>query len=136
MNISRIPTSICKQLQKLKAKFQSVDTTTKQSSSSTSSSTSSSNSTNLTVPEGYYLVEFFGTHDFGWLKQDSTLPMTSDGSLAEFGGKLGATLLIIFAKITITIIIIILTVIIIIITIIIIMIIFIIIIIIIIIIVT
>ena len=44
---------------------------------------------NLTVPEGYYLVEFFGTHDFGWLKQDATLPMTSDGSLSEFGGKLG-----------------------------------------------
>ena len=93
MNTSRIPTSICKQLQKLKAKFQPIDSVTKQSSTSTSSSIP--NSTNLTVPEGYYLVEFFGTHDFGWLKQDSTLPMTSDGSLAEFGGKLGEILLII-----------------------------------------
>jgi hypothetical protein len=43
----------------------------------------------LTVPEGYMLVEFFGTHDFGWLREDSTVPMTLDEILTVPGGIIG-----------------------------------------------
>lgn len=78
-NLSRIPPIISKQLMKMKAKFVSNEvkypTTTL---------------TLLTVPEGYMLVEFFGTHDFGWLKEDATIPMTDDGVLTVPGGEIGA----------------------------------------------
>ena len=77
VNVSRIPSSICKQLLKLKAKFQTTETKQQVNPSS------------LVIPEGYYLVEFFGTHDFGWLKQEATMPMTSDGLLSDPTGKLG-----------------------------------------------
>ena len=77
VNVSRIPSSICKQLLKLKAKFQTSETKQQVNPSS------------LVIPEGYYLVEFFGTHDFGWLKQEATMPMTSDGLLSDPTGKLG-----------------------------------------------
>jgi hypothetical protein len=36
------------------------------------------------------LVEFFGTHDFGWLREDSTVPMTFDGILTVPDGTIGA----------------------------------------------
>ena len=43
----------------------------------------------LTVPEGYILVEFFGSHDFGWLKEGTVHPMTYDGKLPFEDGKIG-----------------------------------------------
>jgi hypothetical protein len=41
------------------------------------------------VPDGYALVEFFGTHDFGWVKQDTMIPMLLNGSFGGQGGKIG-----------------------------------------------
>eukprot|EP01038_Epipyxis_sp_PR26KG_P007828 gene7828-10633_t len=29
---------------------------------------------NLTCPEGYLLIEFFGAHDFGWIKAETAIP--------------------------------------------------------------
>ena len=83
-NISRIPSTICKQLIKLKAKFQSQEA-------------KAGTSNLLTVPDGYALVEFFGTHDFGWVKQDTMMPMLFDGSLPCHGGKIGTVLCILLA---------------------------------------
>jgi len=36
------------------------------------------------IPEGYLLLEYFGEHDFGWVKAESVTPMytytpTADG---------------------------------------------------------
>ena len=84
-NISRIPPTICKQLIKLKAKFQSNETKSQSYQAGTPNL--------LTVPDGYALVEFFGTHDFGWVKQDTMIPMHIGGYLPGLGGKIGTTLL-------------------------------------------
>jgi hypothetical protein len=84
-NISRIPSTICKQLFKLKAKFQTSTADTRNFPSHSGSGTSSL----LTVPDGYALVEFFGTHDFGWVKQDTMIPMLLNGSFGGQGGKIG-----------------------------------------------
>ena len=46
----------------------------------------------LTIPEGYMLVEFFGTHDFGWLREESTVPMTLDDILTVPDGTIGTVL--------------------------------------------
>jgi hypothetical protein len=46
----------------------------------------------LTIPEGYMLVEFFGTHDFGWLREESTIPMTIDDILTVPDGTIGTVL--------------------------------------------
>ena len=83
-NISRIPSTICKQLIKLKAKFQSNETKSQSHQAGTPNL--------LTVPDGYALVEFFGTHDFGWVKQDTMIPMHIGGYLPGLGGKIGTTL--------------------------------------------
>ena len=82
-NISRIPSTICKQLFKLKAKFQKKTADTRNFPSHSCASSL------LTVPDGYALVEFFGTHDFGWVKQDTMIPMLLNGSFGGQGGKIG-----------------------------------------------
>ena len=82
-NISRIPSTICKQLFRLKAKFQTNSTDTRNFPPQAGTSNL------LTVPDGYALVEFFGTHDFGWVKQDTMMPMLFDGSFGGQGGKIG-----------------------------------------------
>lgn len=43
----------------------------------------------LTVPDGYILVEFFGSHDFGWIIEGTVHPMTYDGKLPFEDGKIG-----------------------------------------------
>ena len=88
-NISRIPLTICKQLFKLKAKFQSNSNANSNASDSRNISNQNGTSNLLTVPDGYALVEFFGTHDFGWVKQDTMMPMLFDGSFGGQGGKIG-----------------------------------------------
>ena len=101
-NISRIPSVICKQLVKLKGKFYSNENklniqnqNQNQYSTLGSSSSHSSCATNSLslIPEGYALVEFFGTHDFGWVKQDTMIPLLYDGtdsiSPPGQGGKIG-----------------------------------------------
>lgn len=88
-NISRIPPTICKQLFKLKSKFQTNSADTRNFPSHSGASTSSL----LTVPDGYALVEFFGTHDFGWVKQDTMIPMLLNGSFGGQGGKIGVLLI-------------------------------------------
>ena len=86
-NITRIPLTICKQLFKLKAKFQSNSNSNASEGRNISNHNGTSNL--LTVPDGYALVEFFGTHDFGWVKQDTMMPMLFDGSFGGQGGKIG-----------------------------------------------
>lgn len=77
-NISRIPPSICKQLLKLKIRLESNEVKYPNTTLNL-----------LTVPDGYMLVEFFGSHDFGWLKEGSVHAMTSDGRLPVDHGKIG-----------------------------------------------
>ena len=82
-NLSRLPSAITKQLVKLKSKFQPSDkTATSTSTLNNGISTDKIESSALTlrIPDGFALVEFFGTHDFGWVKFDNILPFTSDGS--------------------------------------------------------
>ena len=40
-------------------------------SSSNDDTNNSNNNNNIYCPQGYLLVEFFGTHDFGWVRADS-----------------------------------------------------------------
>ena len=80
-NLSRIPAIISKQLMKMKAKFVSNEV-----------KYPSTTLTLLTIPEGYMLVEFFGTHDFGWLREESTVPMTLDDILTVPDGTIGTVL--------------------------------------------
>ena len=37
------------------------------------------------VPPGYLLVEFFGSHDFGWIKAESMLPFAAVGTKPASG---------------------------------------------------
>ena len=97
INVSRIPDVIIKQLMRLKTKncgtTKSKSSNSKSSSSASSSSSSSSSSVAsrasssyedpdrlLVVPEGFLLIEFYGTHDFGWVKADTVLPFCVDGT--------------------------------------------------------
>lgn len=68
INFQRIPSPIAKQLIKLKPRIPGICNQLDGLSLTT-------------APDGYYLVEFFGTHDFGWIKADSTLLFNSDGVL-------------------------------------------------------
>ena len=43
------------------------------------------NEAEVYVPEGHLLVEFFGTHDFGWVKADLAFPLPTDGKLPKLG---------------------------------------------------
>ena len=90
-NISRIPPSICKQLLKLKIKLESNEVKYPNTTLNL-----------LTVPDGYMLVEFFGSHDFGWLKEGSVHAMTSDGRLPVEHGKIGEIIYYIFYFIDLT----------------------------------
>ena len=65
-NLNRIPVSIGKQLTKLRPR-----TPARPAESSVYASTG------LSVPEGYLLLEYFGAHDFGWVKCDAVFPMYS-----------------------------------------------------------
>ena len=103
-NISRIPSIICKQLVKLKGKFYSNESKLSNQSQSQNQNqipvigsglpnpSSAANSLSL-IPEGYALVEFFGTHDFGWVRQDTMIPIIFDGtdsiSPPGLSGKIG-----------------------------------------------
>ena len=73
-NLSRIPEPIAKVLAKLKPK---VATTLCFNSTSAFCVLSMPN-TVLIPPEGYLLVEYFGSHDFGWVKAENTAPLTDD----------------------------------------------------------
>ena len=101
-NISRIPSIICKQLVKLKGKFYSNESKLSNISQNHSQTplmasclphpSAAANSLSL-IPEGYALVEFFGTHDFGWVRQDTMIPIIFDGtdsiSPPGLSGKIG-----------------------------------------------
>eukprot|EP00602_Paraphysomonas_sp_CaronLab_P010161 CAMPEP_0185029736 /NCGR_PEP_ID=MMETSP1103-20130426/16217_1 /TAXON_ID=36769 /ORGANISM="Paraphysomonas bandaiensis, Strain Caron Lab Isolate" /LENGTH=665 /DNA_ID=CAMNT_0027564585 /DNA_START=240 /DNA_END=2237 /DNA_ORIENTATION=+ len=64
VNISRLPDQIVRALSKLKPK-------TRENLNSTSF-----------VPAGMVLVEFFGSHDFGWVRCDALFPLPPDASLS------------------------------------------------------
>ena len=94
INASRIPDVIIKQLTRLKTKSCGMTKTKNQGGNKASSSSSSSSSAIssrgvlsyeeqnhlLVVPEGFLLIEFFGTHDFGWVKAEAVLPFCVDGT--------------------------------------------------------
>ena len=94
INVSRIPEVIIKQLMRLKSKScgvaKSKSSGSKSSSASSSSSSSSAASLGpssyeeqdrlLVVPDGFLLIEFYGTHDFGWVKAEAVLPFCVDGT--------------------------------------------------------
>eukprot|EP01040_Poterioochromonas_malhamensis_P003453 gene3453-3681_t len=44
----------------------------------------SSTLTSVACPEGYLVVEYFGAHDIGWAKVESTQPMSENGELPKF----------------------------------------------------
>ncbi len=44
----------------------------------------SSTLTSVACPEGYLVVEYFGAHDIGWAKVESTQPMNENGELPKF----------------------------------------------------
>jgi hypothetical protein len=75
-NLSRIPTQIMSALSRLQPKTKALTDPTSPSSSSPSPSPSQFSTPNL------YLVEFFGTHDFGWVKASSVVEFVvrSDGT--------------------------------------------------------
>jgi hypothetical protein len=68
INFQRIPIQIAKQLIKLKPRTPGI-------------CNQHDGLTLTTAPDSYYLVEFFGTHDFGWIKADTTLLFNDDGVL-------------------------------------------------------
>lgn len=37
----------------------------------------------VVCPPGYLIVEFFRSHDFGWIKADAAIPMQADGSIPK-----------------------------------------------------
>lgn len=47
-------------------------------------------STMLVPPDGQYLVEFFGTHDFYWVKKEQTSRFPIDGSLTTPGSRVSS----------------------------------------------
>lgn len=95
MNVSRMPESIVKQLLKLKSK--SCGLAAKKAAAASSAGAGAGavghheplseeeQDRLLVVPEGFLLVEFYGTHDFGWVKADSVLPFCVDGSKPSLG---------------------------------------------------
>lgn len=80
-NISRIPPGISQALMKLKPKTK--DDGKKKSGDIQDGST---------IPPGLCLMEYFGTHDFGWIRFEKTFPYSENGLLsipAELKGGSG-----------------------------------------------
>lgn len=72
-NLSRIPESIAKVLAKLRPKVTSnMNLESKQSVFCVRPVPTKI----LNPPDGYVLVEFFGSHDFGWVKTENIAPIT------------------------------------------------------------
>ena len=66
-NLSRVPPSIKQALVKLKPKSKDKEK-------------DKDKDTNF-IPPGLYLAEYFGTHDFGWIRMEKTIPYPENGTL-------------------------------------------------------
>ena len=93
-NVSRMPETIVKQLLKLKSKSCGLAVTARKNAAGATASAAPGHpdltaeeeqGRPLVVPEGFFLVEFYGTHDFGWVKAESVLPFSVDGSKPALG---------------------------------------------------
>lgn len=98
-NLARIPADILKQLNKLRPRTSNVTAQLQAGAEGTNGITgdalAAESASNLSapegatvnqyaVPEGYLLLEYFGAHDFGWVRAESVSPVynytpTADG---------------------------------------------------------
>lgn len=92
-NLSRVPDSISKLLVRLKPKLSAG---TRFGVAQTVYCARAVSAKILNPPEGYVLVEYFGSHEFGWLKTEHTAPFTHRGQMDHSsenkplqGGSLG-----------------------------------------------
>jgi hypothetical protein len=74
-NLSRFPADIVKQLTKLRPRTATAAPVAPEGVAAPSAETGGDGL--LSVPEGYLLLEYFGAHDFGWVKAESVFPMFS-----------------------------------------------------------
>ena len=95
VNVERMPRDICKQLAKLRSKSCGPSTPGKRDAVGSPGGVAvgdgdDGDRDDTVVPPGYLLVEYYGSHDFGWVKADSILPFAAAGATPVHGrGRVG-----------------------------------------------
>jgi hypothetical protein len=72
-----LPVDIVKQLTKLRPRTSTAAPVVAAAEGAAAPSAESGGDGLLSVPEGYLLLEYFGAHDFGWVKAESVFTMFS-----------------------------------------------------------